>query len=111
MIVTEGAITDRPLPRTFAAIAARGFTGELIVTSAGREHRVAWRDGGVVGATSPHPADGAAKIAVTLGVLSSTQAGEVTRIIAANPHHRKTSTERATPDKATLHTLERKALP
>ena len=37
MIVTEGAITDRPLPRTFAAIAARGFTGELIVTSAGRE--------------------------------------------------------------------------
>ena len=85
MIVTEGAITDRPLPRTFAAIAARGFTGELIVTSAGREHRVAWRDGGVVGATSPHPADGAAKIAVTLGVLSSTQAGEVTRIIAANP--------------------------
>lgn len=85
MIVTEGAITDRPLPRTFAAIAARGFTGELIVTSAGREHRVAWRDGGVVGATSPHPADSAAKIAVTLGVLSSTQAGEVTRIIAANP--------------------------
>lgn len=85
MIVTEGAITDRPLPRTFAAIAARGFTGELIVTSGGREHRVAWRDGGVVGATSPHPADSAAKIAVTLGVLSSTQAGEVTRIIAANP--------------------------
>ena len=85
MIVTEGAITDRPLPRTFAAIAARGFTGELIVTSGGREHRVAWRDGGVVGAASPHPADSAAKIAVTLGVLSSTQAGEVARIIAANP--------------------------
>ncbi|MBK9035591.1 MAG: DnaJ domain-containing protein [Myxococcales bacterium] len=84
MIVAEGSIADRPFPRTFAAIAARAFTGELIVTSGGREYRIGWRDGAVVGATSPHPADSAAKIAVTLGVLSSTQASEVARVIAAN---------------------------
>ena len=85
MIVAEGSVADRPLPRTFATIAARSFTGEMIVTAGGREYRVGWRDGAVVSATSPHPADSAAKIAVTLGVLSSTQAGEVARVIAANP--------------------------
>ena len=85
MIVAEGSVADRPLPRTFATIAARAFSGEMIVVAAGREYRVGWRDGAVVSATSPHPADSAAKIAVTLGVLSSTQAGEVARVIAANP--------------------------
>ncbi len=74
------------MPRTFAAIAARGFTGEMVVQpQAGRGFHIAWHDGAVVGATSPHPADGAAKIAVTLGVLNSTQAGEVGRVLAANP--------------------------
>lgn len=85
MILAEGSVTDRPLPRTFAAIAARGFSGEMVVRSGNREFRVAWHDGAVVGATSPHPADGAAKIAVTLGLLNSTQAGEVGRVIVANP--------------------------
>jgi len=85
VILAEGNLTDRPLPRTFAAIAARGFSGEMIVRPATREFRIAWHDGAVVGATSPHPADSAAKIAVTLGLLNSTQAGEVGRVIAANP--------------------------
>lgn len=86
MILAEGALSDRPLPRTFAAIAARGFSGEMIVRpTAGKPFHIAWHDGAVVGATSPHPADSAAKVAVTLGILNSTQAGEVGRVIAANP--------------------------
>ncbi|MEZ4398551.1 MAG: DnaJ domain-containing protein [Kofleriaceae bacterium] len=85
MIVATGAIADRPLPRTFATIAARRFTGELTIDAGGRRYRIDWRDGAVVGAASPHPADSAAKIAITLGVLSSTQAGEVARVIADNP--------------------------
>lgn len=85
MLLAEGSLSDRPLPRTFAAIAARGFSGEMIVTGPGRPFHIAWHDGAVVGATSPHPADSAAKIAVTLGLLNSTQAGEVSRVIAANP--------------------------
>jgi curved DNA-binding protein CbpA len=85
VIIAEGTLTDRPLPRTFAAIAARGFSGELVVRGGGREFHIAWQDGAVVGATSPHAADSAAKIAVTLGILNSTQAGEIARVIAANP--------------------------
>ena len=85
MIVAQGQLTDRPLPRTFAAIATRGFSGQLVIDPGGREHRLAWHGGAIVAATSPHPADSAAKIAVTIGVLSSTQAGEAARAIAANP--------------------------
>jgi curved DNA-binding protein CbpA len=85
VIVAHGSISDRPLPRTFATVAAREFTGELVVDGGGREQRIAWRDGAIVGATAAHPADSAAKVAVTLGVLSSTQASEVARVIAANP--------------------------
>ncbi|MBP8809725.1 MAG: DnaJ domain-containing protein [Kofleriaceae bacterium] len=85
MIVAQGQLTDRPLPRTFAAIATRGFGGQLVIDPGGREHRLAWHGGAIVAATSPHPADSAAKIAVTIGVLSSTQAGEAARAIAANP--------------------------
>lgn len=85
MIVAQGNLTDRPLPRTFAAIAARAFTGQLIIDPGGREHRIGWHGGAIVSAVSPHPADSAAKIAVTIGVLSSTQAGEAARAVAANP--------------------------
>lgn len=85
MIIAEGSLSDRPLPRTFAAVGARGFSGELVVRAPGREFHIAWHDGAVVGATSPHPADSAVKVAVTLGLLNSTQASEANRAIAASP--------------------------
>jgi hypothetical protein len=84
-IVASGQLADHSAPRVVAALAARGFTGELTVGSEGRAFRIAWADGAIVGAKSPHPADSAAKIALTLGVLSSTQAGEVARIVSSNP--------------------------
>lgn len=86
-VVSQGSLAEWSAPRLFAALAGRGFSGELIIESAGKDYRVGWSDGAVVGARSPHPADSAAKVAVTLGVLSSTQAGEVARLLAASPGH------------------------
>jgi Flp pilus assembly protein TadD len=84
-VVSQGSLAEWSAPRLFAALAGRGFSGELIIEAHGKDYRVAWSDGAVVGARSPHPADSAGKIAVTLGVLSSTQAGEVGRLLAATP--------------------------
>ncbi|HUQ03433.1 MAG TPA: DnaJ domain-containing protein [Kofleriaceae bacterium] len=86
-IVSQGSLSEYSAPRLFAALAGRAFTGEMVVAAGGREFRVAWEGGAIVGARSPHPADSAAKIAVTLGVLSSTQAGEVARLLASTPGH------------------------
>jgi len=84
-VVARGSLAERSAPRLVAALAARAFTGVLTIEAGGRAFRIAWQDGAVVGAQSPNPADSAAKVAVTLGVLSTTQAGEVARIIAATP--------------------------
>lgn len=84
-VVARGSLADRSAPRLVAALATRAFTGELVIEASGRAYRLAWAYGALVGAQSPHPADSAAKVALTLGVLSSTQAGEVARIIAATP--------------------------
>ncbi len=86
-VVSQGSLAEWSAPRLFAALAGRGFSGELVIESAGKDYRVGWSEGAVVGARSPHPADSAAKVAVTLGVLSSTQAGEVARLLAASPGH------------------------
>ena len=86
-IVSQGSLAELSAPRLFATLAGRAFTGELVIAAGGRDYQVAWEGGAVVGARSPHPADSAAKIAVTLGVLSSTQAGEVARLLAASPGH------------------------
>ncbi|KAB2887223.1 MAG: DUF4388 domain-containing protein, partial [Kofleriaceae bacterium] len=86
-IVSQGSLSEFSAPRLFATLAGRAFTGELVIAAGGRDYQVAWEDGAIVGARSPHPADSAAKIAVTLGVLSSTQAGEVARLLASAPGH------------------------
>jgi len=86
-IVSQGPLSEWSAPRLFATLAGRAFTGELVIEAGGRDYRVAWEGGAIVGARSPHPADSVAKIAVTLGVLSSTQAGEVARLMASAPGH------------------------
>lgn len=86
-VVSQGSLAEWSAPRLFAALTGRGFSGELIIEAGGKEYRVAWSGGAIVGARSPHPADSAAKVAVMLGVLSSTQAGEVARLLASAPGH------------------------
>src|SRR3954465_1559973 len=69
----------------FGSLARRGFSGEVIIRAQGKQHRVGWQDGAVIAAESPHPADSAAKLALTLGMISSTQAGEIMQTLAAEP--------------------------
>ncbi len=86
-VVSQGNLAEWSAPRLFATLTGRRFTGEMVIASGGRDYRVAWEAGGIVGARSPHPADSAAKVAIGLGVLNSTQAGDIVRLLAAAPGH------------------------
>lgn len=84
-ILARGNVSERPMSLVFGSLARRGFSGDLVVRSAGKYYRVGWQDGAVVAAESPHPADSACKLAITLGMITSTQAGEVSQTLVANP--------------------------
>jgi curved DNA-binding protein CbpA len=81
-IVARGTIGDRPFGRTFYAIAARGFTGDLVIDHAGKRFAVGWYHGAVVAATSPLPADAVARIALTAQLVTSTQVADILRASA-----------------------------
>ena len=77
--IAKGQLTDRPYARTVFAVANKQFTGDLIVVSAGKEYRVTWQDGRVVAASSPAAADKLGRVALTLGLLDSSQLGNILR--------------------------------
>jgi hypothetical protein len=84
-VVARGAIADRPWGRTFAFVASRGFTGDLILAAEGKRYVVGWRDGAVVGAASPLAADAVARIAMTAQLINPSQVGDIMRAQAAAP--------------------------
>ncbi len=84
-IVAHSSIGERPWGRTFAAIAARRFDGVVAISSEGRQFRVGWRGGAVVAADSPLPADAITRVALTGQLISSSQVGDIMRIVAAEP--------------------------
>jgi hypothetical protein len=84
--LARGQITDRPWGLTFGQIGLRAVSGQLTVrASDGREYKVAFEEGAIVGATSPQPADAVTRIAMTSGLISSSQVANVARQIAATP--------------------------
>ena len=84
-VVATGRLADRPIGRTLATVAQRGFTGELVVTSGAATSTIRWRDGYVVGATGGHPADSAVKVALGAGLISSSKVGEVLAALGRAP--------------------------
>jgi tetratricopeptide (TPR) repeat protein len=60
-------------------IAAKRFGGDLILTQDGQEYRVTWQGGAVIGAQNPLSADSEGRIALTAGLVTSTQLGDVLR--------------------------------
>ena len=84
-IVARGHTDDRPFARTIYAIGAKRFSGDLIVEQNGKRYAVGWRDGLIVAAESPSPHDAPGRVALTAGLVSSTQLGDVVRIQAADP--------------------------
>ena len=83
--LARGTTADRPWGRTLAALAQRGFSGQLNLAAEGKRYAIAFADGAVAGATSPLAIDAAVRVAMTSGLLSSTQVSEIVRRQAAAP--------------------------
>jgi hypothetical protein len=86
MELARGTVGDRVWGCTVASFAARRLTGELAVDlNNDSQLRVALHDGAVVAAWSPLASDSAARVGMTLNVVTSTQVAHVVRLIAAAP--------------------------
>ncbi len=100
----RGTIADRPWGLTFGALGIKGLTGQLTLAAEGKLFCVAFDQGAVVGATSPLLNDAAVRVALTGGLVSSTQAAEISRRLAAAPTRDEldviAESARLTPDQA-----------
>jgi hypothetical protein len=85
-VLARGAVTDRPWGQTLGALAKRGLSGQLTVTADGKHYRIAFGNGAVVGASSPLASDAAVRIAMTSGLISSTQVADIMQRVATSPH-------------------------
>ena len=81
--LARGRVSDRPWGRTLGTLALRGLTGQLNLYADGRVYSVAFNQGVIFGATSPLPNDAAVRIAMTGGLVSSTQVNDLGRRLAA----------------------------
>jgi curved DNA-binding protein CbpA len=84
--LARGAVGDRPWGRTLGALGTRGLSGQLTLVGDGKPYRIAFHQGAVVGASSPLASDAAVRIALTGGLITSTQVADITRRIATSPH-------------------------
>ncbi len=85
-VLAKGTVSDRPWGQTLGALAKRGLSGQLTITADGKPYRIAFGQGAVVGASSPLASDAAVRLALTGGLVSSTQVNDITRRVAASPH-------------------------
>jgi curved DNA-binding protein CbpA len=83
--LARGSVADRPWGRTLGTLGLRGFTGQLSLVADGKRYQIAFIDGAVAGATSPLASDAAVRVALTGGLISSTQVAEIARRQAAAP--------------------------
>jgi curved DNA-binding protein CbpA len=83
--LARGSVADRPWGRTLGTLGLRGFTGQLTLAADGKRYQIAFAGGAVVGATSPLASDAAVRVALTGGLISSTQVAEIARRQAAAP--------------------------
>ncbi len=82
--LVRGSIADRPWGLTFSQFGLRAVTGQLTLRAVdGKEYRVAFEGGSIVGATSPQAADSATRVALTANLITSSQVANITRQIAA----------------------------
>src|SRR5687767_6175009 len=84
-VVARGAVQDRPWGRTLSFVADRRFSGELFVDADGKRYVVGFDDGAVVAATSPLATDAAVRVALTAGLVKSSQVAEINRQVGSHP--------------------------
>ncbi len=77
--VASGSVNDRPFARTVFSLAAKRFTGDLIMRHRQRETKVVWSDGQIVAAHSVSPADALGRQALTHGLINSSMLGSFLR--------------------------------
>ena len=81
-----GTVRARPWGLTLASFATARARGQLTLTAAdGRLYGVAFRDGAVVGASSPHVSDSAVRVALTSQLVTPAQAPMLARAVKAAP--------------------------
>jgi tetratricopeptide (TPR) repeat protein len=85
MEVAQGHVTDRPFARTVYTVAAKHFTGDLVLEESGRSYKLSWEDGQVVAAESPSPADSPPRVALASGLVSSTHVSRALELMAKEP--------------------------
>lgn len=85
--LARGSLADRPWGRTLGALALRGVTGQVTLAADGKRFAIAFVQGAVAGAVSPLASDAAVRVAMTAGLISSTQVAEIARRQAAAPQH------------------------
>ena len=84
--LARGTVFDRPWGRTLGALGLRGLSGQLTLTAAdGKKYEIAFANGAIVGAASPIASDAAVRVALTGGLVSTTQVAEIARMQAASP--------------------------
>ncbi len=84
--LARGKVSDRPWGRTLSTLAMRGLSGQLTLSSDGKQYAVAFAQGAVVGAVSPLANDAAVRVALTGNLVTSTQVSDITRRLAAAPN-------------------------
>jgi hypothetical protein len=84
-IVARGTVADRPWGRTMSFVADRRFSGELVVDLDGKRYVVGFDHGAVVAAASPLGTDAAVRVALTAGLVTSSQVAEISRQVMARP--------------------------
>jgi curved DNA-binding protein CbpA len=78
--LTRGTVFDRPWGRTLGSLGLRGLTGQLTLTALdGKSYEIAFSHGAVIGASSPIASDAAVRVALTGGLISTTQVAELAR--------------------------------
>jgi DnaJ-domain-containing protein 1 len=83
--VAQGRVADRPFARTIYTISAQRFTGDLVLREGERRYKISWEDGRVVAAESPAPADSPGRVALSAGLVTSTDVSAALERLAKSP--------------------------
>jgi curved DNA-binding protein CbpA len=84
----SGRVAERPFPKVLYALAAREFTGALVLTHEGKIWKLWWKGGAIVDADSASPEDALGKVLLAEGMIDSPKLAELLRLSAQNPDRR-----------------------
>ncbi len=80
MEVASGHVSDKPFARLVYTMAARRFTGDLILKQNNKEYRLSWEDGVMVAAASPELTDQPGRLALQSGLVDSTTLADAMKL-------------------------------